>query len=166
MLKWGDTSCLVTFGAVCLSQAARAGRSHHVCSKLAPGGPRAVSVWLVLFWGFTEHLEGGWSSQFEALIPRKGSVPQEAWRGAQELQSVRSGERVPGAAHQALYCGPQRDRRVLPAGSLCPLPLSQGRSRRGGAPAVIGGSCCPVSSADCHPTCAPGNTPSSSGLGF
>lgn len=49
MLKRGDTSCLVTFGAVCLSQAARAGRSHRVCSKLAPGGPRAMSVWLVLF---------------------------------------------------------------------------------------------------------------------
>lgn len=64
------------------------------------------------------------------------------------------------------------------SGAPCPAPLplpswqplssapSQPRSSHSGVPAVIGGFCCPVSSADCHPTCAPGNTPSSSGLGF
>lgn len=56
-------------------------------SKLALSGLQAVSVWLMLF-GALQNLERGWFSQFEALILRKGSVLQEAWRGAQELQSA------------------------------------------------------------------------------
>lgn len=111
-------------------------------------------------------LERGDFSQPEALLSKEGSALQKARQAAWEWRSMRSKVDVLGVAHQVPCHGPQHHGCVPPAGSLCPLPLSQGCSPHVGMPAVIDGSCCPVSSAGCHLTCAPGNIPSSSGLGF
>lgn len=129
----------------------------------APGGLQTVCLACAL-WGFTEHLEMGYFSQFKALISRKGSVPLEVWWGAQDLQSVQGCMCLVCHTRSCTVAHSTTTTYSQPAGSV--LCLSQRHSRCLGMPMVIGGFCCPVSSADCHPTYAPGNTPSSSGLGF
>lgn len=121
-----------------------------VPSLLSGLAPHVVSVWARALWkGVLWPLGStGLQGRIGAAESMVGSPVYPGWGGC-------AGSGVPCPA-------------PLPLPSQQPLSSApfQPRSSRSEVPAVIGGSCCPVSSADCHPTCAPGNTPSSSGLGF
>lgn len=83
--------------------------------------------------------------------------------GGPRNESVCSWVCVPRPVHQVPHSVPQ----LPPPPSWQPLSsVSLRHSRCLGMPVVTGGFCCPVFFSDCHLTCAPGNIPSGSGLGF